>query len=873
MKTMWFVLTLLLSLSAMSATKTQTRKSDDDLTQAEATQRRQQVESVKYDLAIALDKGKEGYTGSVTIDLVLKDLTQDLSIDNMMDKILKITVNGAELKTYTKRKGSFDLPKKVLATNTQIQITFSNKYSKEAAGFQSVIDPEDKSEYVYTDFEPYQAHKFFPCLDQPDLKARLKVSVTAPKDWKAISNELIDSTKEDGNFTTTTFKETQPISTYLFFVGAGPFVLFEDKFENTPLHLYARQSLAKYVDEENIFATTKKGLKFFNEYFGYAYPFSKYGQILIPEFAWGGMENPGMVTLNERIVFRGPVPESRRSDRDDLILHEMAHHWFGDLVTMDWWGDLWLNESFATYAASLAQESAMKQKLTWLDFFTTKAWGYWQDQLVTTHPIETPVPDVRTARGNFDGITYAKGASALKQLHFYVGDEGFREGLRYYFKNYAWKNTKRSDFIGAIALKSKVNLDEWTKTWLQTAGPNAVEVQYACERDKISKVEVIQTPSVSGTLSTHRMKIGLYELDEDELDHEETIDVVYSGAVTPVKELTGEDCPDFIMPNVEDKDYALFSLDQKSLSNASIALTGIESPLNRLMLWNILSEMLRNQKLSAVAYFDLVQYGLGKETDDGVLGFILGRHGVIKDQYQLYLTKEQRAEMAPKFETIVWKKIASSKEGSSLQMTFFDFFTAMAQTTDSQSKLYEMLTKNTPPKGIVLDQDRRWAIIQNLSINGHPKALELTSEEVKKDPSTNGKKMDIVARAAFPDLKMKQSMWKEIFTNKDMSYSQKKEAGSKLHLPNRPDLSEPFVEEYFKKVLSFDWASHDDIVDVYFEQLFPARLCSQKVADLSAKKFKVAKNMTNLSRRAWIEAQDELERCVKVRNTVNSAKF
>ncbi len=869
MKTTMVYLLLILSFPLIAAS----RKADDDLTFEQAKLRKAQIESVKYALDVSVGKNLEGYSGKVVIDLVMSDLTKDLSIDSMVDKIQGIAVNGKELKKYSSRKGSFDLPKSVLTKDLKVEITFTNKYSKESAGFQRSIDPEDKAEYVYTDFEPYQAHKFFPCIDQPDLKAKLKITAHAPVDWKVIGNELIESSSEANGIATTIFRETPPISTYLFFFGAGPFTLWEDNFEGKPLHLFARKSLAKNVDADNIFKTTKKGLKFFGEYFGYPYPFSKFGQIFIPEFAWGGMENPGAITLNERGIFRGPVTDARRSDRDDLILHEMAHMWFGDLVTMEWWNDLWLNESFATYLSSIAQERGMDQHLTWLDFFTTKAWGYWQDKLITTHPIETNVPDVRTARGNFDGITYAKGASALKQLHFFVGEEGFREGLRYYFKNYAWKNTQRKDFIGAIALKSNVSLDNWTDKWLKTAGPNPVEVKFACKDEKISEAYVIQTPSVSKTLSPHRMKIGLYELEDNGLDHEKTIEVVYSAEKTEVKELLGRECPDFVMPNEDDNDYALFSLDPKSLSKAKLALTGLNSSLNRLMMWNILSQMMRDQKLGAQDYFELVEYGLKNEKDDGVLGFVLGRHGVVKDQYFTYLTKTQRAEQAPKMEDAVWERVLSSKAGSSLQMTFFDFYIAIAQTELSQGRLYETLTKNSPPNGITLDQDRRWALIQNLAMNGHAKAVELSKTELAKDPSTNGKKMDLVVRSSYPDLKMKQMMWKDLLNNKDITYSSLKEAASKFHGPNTPDLSKPFVNEFFQKISKMDWSSNDSVVDIYFEQLFPAKLCSSEVASLSSSKLKAAKNLTSLAKRSWLEAQDELERCVKVRTTMNGQKF
>jgi aminopeptidase N len=332
------------------------------------------------------------------------------------------------------------------------------------------------------------------------------------------------------------------ISTYLFFLGAGPFVEWTDNAGKIPLSLYARKTLAKYVDAEAIFKTTKAGLSFFSKYFQSPYPFSKYGQLFIPEFAWGGMENPGAVTLNERNIFRGPVSISKYENRDNLILHEMAHMWFGDLVTMQWWSDLWLNESFATYLASIAQDRTLKSQGTWISFFSTKAWGYWQDQLVTTHPIETDVPDVRTAKGNFDGITYAKGASAMKQLHFFVGEDGFRDGLRYYFKTYAFKNTQRKDFIEAIAMASKKDLIDWTNKWLQTAGPNAVSVDFTCEEGKIKTFTLKQTASVSKTLSPHRLILGFYNIHQNKLKETETDEVVYASESTNVDNVIGDAC-------------------------------------------------------------------------------------------------------------------------------------------------------------------------------------------------------------------------------------------------------------------------------------------------------------------------------------------
>lgn len=860
MKTLGLLCLLIFVVPAFGA-----RKSDDNLALKEAIARKSQVKSVSYDLFFDLSLNSGGFKGKTLIRAELNRIDVPLSIDSMARKIESVKVNGKEIRNYQKRKGSFDVPARNLSPQVEIEITYSNDYAKTAGGLIRSKDPKDGAEYIYTDFEPYYAHNLFPCFDQPDLKAKFTVTVSAPSAWKVIQNELPESSIVKGDKTVTAFKTTPPLSTYLFFLGAGPFHQWTDSYGDLPLHLYARKSLLSYVDAENIFKTTKAGLKFYNDYFGYPYPFSKYGQLFIPEFAWGGMENPGAVTLNERNIFRGPVPASMHVRRDNLILHEMAHMWFGDLVTMEWWNDLWLNESFATYLATIAQERALDSKATWISFQSTKSWGYWQDQLITSHPIETEVPDVRTAKGNFDGITYAKGASALKQLHFFVGEDGFREGLRSYFKNYAFGNTQRKDFIGSIAKASNVNLDEWTTKWLQTAGPNRVSVDVVCHNDEIKTMILRQQESVSGTLSPHKTRIGLFKEDDAEMEMEKVLDVAFSGAETNVKEAVGVDCPDFVLPNLEDKDYALYSLDKGSVEKAGKALNGFNDSLSRLLVWNTLYQMVRDGELKPVDYFESAIKALEKEEDDLLVGLILGRHSNLRSVYELYLGPISRERIAPKFEEVIWSRISKASEGSSLQMAFFDFLLTIAGTSASQEKFYTMLTKNVPPKGITLDQDRRWSIILNLSSNGHKEALRLKDEEVKKDPSTFGKRMAFVVQASWPDIKSKEKVWKDFFT-KELTYSDFSEAAHYVNNGDYPELMAAFVDDYFKKLTRMDWKSHDDIVDIYFENLFPFELCTKEVAALSEKKFKSAKNLTSLTKRSWLEAQDELNRCVRIRS-------
>jgi len=850
------------------------RTPENNIDRAFSEARKKQVKSVRYDLSLDFKKGAEEYHGSVRLHLELVSSAKPLSIDWMGKKIEKVSVDRQPIADFTEKKGWLEIPGKYLKGSAgpnansdnlhTIEIDFVGGFGTEGTGFQRVVDPEDKNEYLYSDFEPYQAHELFPCLDQPDLKAELTLDVSAPTEWLVIGNELV--TKQDkisAETTRTFFQSSKPLSPYLYFVGAGPFTEWKDQAGKIPLVLYARKSLAKYVDAPALFHTSKKGLEFFADYFGYPYPFSKYGMIFVPEFSWGGMENPGAITLNERNIYRGPVPASRREGRDNLILHEMAHMWFGDLVTMQWWGDLWLNESFASYMANLAQDRALGSKNAWQDFASSKTWGYWQDQLVTTHPIETPVTDVRTAKGNFDGITYSKGAAALQQLHFFVGEDSFRTGLRSYFQKFAFRNAVRADFIGEIAKAAGRDLAPWTRAWLQTSGPNKVKALWSCKDGKLSSLSIEQKPSSSGTLAPHRTRIGLFQKHGDELEFNLSVDAAYSAKLTAL-EVPEADCPDFVYPNLDDKDYAIFSLDEISLKSAeSVLKGGVKDPLLRLLVWNTLHQMVRTGELSPVRYIEMAMLGIAAENDDGVLGVLLGRHSNMRRLWLHYLSPTDRVNLAPAFEAIIWKRALAAPAGSSRQMSFYDFYVKLVQSKQGLEDLAASLEKNAPPAGIELDQDRRWAIVYTLARNGHPNALTLAEAEGKKDASDTGKRSVYATRVAFPDLEGKKKFWEEILTPEKIPPSTLESAAGEFHQANQLELSAKFADEYFQRLRELDFAKRDQLVELYFDGLFPSNLCSKKLLTSSESNLKKARKLTPLARRSWIEANDELARCVK----------
>jgi aminopeptidase N len=848
--------------------KNHQRAIDDNLTREFARHRKDRIEKVEYNNTFVFsEKGLE-FQGETQIDFKLKNWNQSLSVD-FVGQIESLTVNDKKLKNYKKRVGSFDIPSSALKEQNRIKVSYTGRFSENGHGFQRVVDPLDQGVYIYSDSEPYYAHTLFPCFDQPDLKARFQTKVTAPTTWKVISNELVSDSKQEENpeLTTITFRETVPLSTYLYFVGAGPFVEWKDLSGSVPLYLYARKSLASSVDYLKIFETTQKGLKFYGDYFETPYPFSKYGQIFIPEFAWGGMENPGAVTLNEMNIFRGPVSTSRYEGRDDLILHEMAHMWFGDLVTMNWWDDLWLNESFASYLADLANQRAMKAQGAFLNSIGSKGWGYWQDQLVTTHPIESDVPDTRSSKSNFDGITYAKGGATLKQLHFFVGEEGFRIGLRNYFKKFAFQNTSRADFIQEIASASGQDLNKWTQAWLQSAGPHRVQTKWTCNEGKIKTFLVLQSPNTSKIYSPHKTRMALYSKKGDRLKIQKTQDVNFFKEKTEVSQLIGENCPDFVFPNLEDYDYALYSLDEKSLPLAKAALAGgVEQNTVRFMTWNILAQMVRDLKLSTTDYFEMALEGLEKEKDPALLAMLLGRHGTIKNYFYSYLSNNDRDKWAPKIETIAFNRLSAEKPGSDLQITFFDFYISMAHTSKALNQLANYLTNQELPEKFILDQDRRWKIIKKLAYYGFPEVQKLIATEEKTDNSTSGKRNSFVAQNSIPDKKIKAEFWKSLKKAEKIPFSSLREASGSFHSEINQELSKPYVDPFFKKVSAIDWKKNDDLAEIYFENLFPQNLCSQDLLKKSERELKRAQNLTAMTRRYWLEANDELGRCVAIRN-------
>ncbi|MBC7658951.1 MAG: aminopeptidase N [Chitinophagaceae bacterium] len=709
-------------LGAAFAGPTPLASAQAKLTHNEALRRSAQVSDVRYDLAMDISHGDKEFTGDETIDFEWQTSVDPLRIDFYRGTIKDLKVNGKPAK-YTFEKDHIAVLLKAdlfhVGPNS-IAITYSHPYSKDGSGLYRFVDPEDKRTYLYSNFEPYDANQMFPAFDQPDLKGKFTVTVTAPKDWtvvSAIRESKVDAQKDKKIWH---FPQTVPISTYLFSIAAGPYKVWEDTKFRIPLRVMARQSMASFVKAEEWLTWTRYGFDFFEKTFGTPYPFLKYDQILVPDFNAGAMENVATVTFNERFAPRGERSAHTMESNFDTLLHEMAHMWFGDLVTMKWWDDLWLNESFATYAAAWALSVHPDFKHEWVTFHHEKNWGYSTDRLSTTHPIVAEVPDTDVAGSNFDGITYGKGASWLKLLAFRVGEKDFTKGLQSYFKTFAFKNSTVDNLLGALEQSSGLKLQEFAKPWLHTAGLNTVEMRPICTKDgMLDAVEILQTAPIDHPdLRLHSMVFALYGEpgSADVWQPYKLLKTDYEGAKTILKLSEGLACPQLIIPNASDDDYVKIIWPQDQLLRVQTDLARIADPLQRTLFWESLGWALEDGEahLEDVVRFTVDQLPL--EKDYAVLGSI-GQfiHARILSPLSSIPDRDLRVRLAKQLAVPFQKMLIDTKTAKDFRLLAFDFYIELLGLSEDRDALAQIYEKKTVWPEFKLDQPRRWSVLGELA--------------------------------------------------------------------------------------------------------------------------------------------------------------
>ncbi len=538
-----------------------------------------------------------------------------------------------------------------------------------------------------------------------------------------------------------------------------------------PLRLFARNAVADYVDTEEWFEPTRKSFDFFQRYFDIPYPFGKYDQVIVPDFNAGAMENVAAVTFSERYLSRGVRSTAQKRSLASVIAHEMAHMWFGDLVTMDWWDGLWLNESFATYMANLALEASGDFDNVWDSYYTgNKLWAYETDELVTTHAIQLEVPTTADAFTNFDGITYGKGGSVLQQLPYLIGAENFRLGVSNYLKRHSWGNTRLQDFVGALAEASGQDLTQWQQQWLYSSGLNTVQADFRCENGLLSSLRLLQdvpgTASADKLLRTQRTQVGLYRYTDGTMVAGSVLPVTYSGAVTWIPEAVGQPCPDLVLPNEADWAYMKIRLDPVSQQTARTRINSITNPTTRLMLWQSLWDSVLDANLKTSDYVGFVLQNAAAEQDDNVLRHLTGTLG----SAFAYLTAFGGHDALRRdIETFVREQALAAAPGSDVQKVWFDTLLARSFTPAGLDYLVELLDGKTSLEGLPLDQDRRWLIVRALSRYQHAGHAARLEAERQRDPSDQGVNMALAAEAMRPDAAIKQQ-WLDVLLDSPDSY-------------------------------------------------------------------------------------------------------
>jgi len=583
----------------------------DVLSRADAAVRAARVQRAAYDIDLDLVSGHPSYRGDVTIRFRVAG-EGPLFLDFRGRRIERLEVNGRAIQPDW-NGFRLVLPADSLAPETIVRLTYENDYDTTGDGFHRFVDPEDGEEYVYTNFEPYEAHRLFACFDQPDIKGVYRLTVSAPAGWELVANSpLAEVSQTDDGRRRHRFAESELFSTYLVALLGGPYVVRRQDHAGLALGLYARRSMGRQLDEHaaEIFEITRQGIDFYSQLFDQPYPFAKYDQIFVPEYNSGAMENVGAVTYNEAYLFRDPPTDNQRLDRGEVLLHELAHMWFGNLVTMRWWDDLWLNESFATYVSYLGLVEATRFGNAWKVFNTDiKRWAYQQDQLVTTHPIAGAANDTEDAFLNFDGITYGKGASVLKQLARAIGDEGFRAGLRLYFRRYAWMNASLADFLDCLQEASGQPLSEWARLWLETPSLNTISADWSASDGRLARLSLRQSaPAEHPTLRPHALTVGLGRQHDGRLVVE-PVDARIDGEHAEVPIAGDVPAPDFVFPNHADHAYAKVALDPRSLAFVREGIGRVSDDLLRQLVWMSLWEMVRDCALPSTDFLAICRRG------------------------------------------------------------------------------------------------------------------------------------------------------------------------------------------------------------------------------------------------------------------------
>jgi aminopeptidase N len=840
--------------------------SGTNITQVEASQRSEVIKVSSYKIDLDLTTGAETFLVKTSVNFAGLKPGATTFIDCVGKRVISAKLNGVDFDPKFDGESVF-LP--ALAAENVLEIEHEGIYSNSGEGLHRFVDPADNEVYLYTQFETGDARRMYACFDQPDQKATFTISTITPKHWEVISNYGIEATKDlDGDRKHIQFATSQEISTYVTAIVAGAYKSVHDEYKGEktiPLGIYARKSFFQHVDAENIFEVTKQGFAYFEKTFGLAYPFGKYDQIAVAEYNWGAMENVGCVTFHEDVlIFRSKVTERNYISRATTIHHEMAHMWFGDLVTMKWWQDLWLNESFAEWASYLSVSESTKYTNAWTEFNSVrKNWAYRVDQMTSTHPIAVEMEDLDAVRTNFDGISYAKGASVLQQLVAHVGRDNFISGLRKYFAKHAYKNTELSDLITELQAASGKDLTAWVNTWLRTAGVNTLRPVVALDGDNYASVSVKQEvppmPVGSKELRPHRLYVGLFDVKGDALVRRESIEVDIAGELTEIKELAGKKSADLLLINDHDQTYAKLRFDDRSVETMKKYLGNLDDSLARGLIWASLWDSTRDGELAASDYITIALNALKGESD---ISMITATFMQIDTAIWAYVAPKNRDAVRLAVSNAAEALLDGAKPGSDNQLQYARAFVNNAVTPAQFDRLKAMLDGSV--NGLTVDAELRWYIFICGVKRGVFGPNEIAAEG-DRDKTAHGKQYVAYAHAAIPTKEAKVAAFKSVTTD-DLSntiHSYKcRGFNENIHW----ELLEGFVDQYFDAILKVWETKGYEIAETTATLTFPTWAISEATVTKAQHWLDVTgKDASNALRRSVTEGRDAMTRALKAR--------
>ncbi len=802
-----------------------------NLTREEAATRSALVTVDRHEVELDVTTSDRTFATTSTITFTCTRPGAETFLDFVGESVESITVNGTGLDPATHYSDH-----RVLLTGLShdnvVTVRATGRFTNSGEGLHRFVDPVDDEVYLYTQFEVPDSRRMFPVFEQPDLKASFAFTVTAPEHWQVVSNSPTPQPEPSGGGTATwRFAPTPRISSYITALVAGPYEVVRDSVASrrgeVPLGLFCRKSLRPYLDADNLLDLTKRGFAFFEEEFDCEYPFEKYDQLFTPEYNMGAMENAGCVTINEIYVFRSKVTEALVERRALTVLHELAHMWFGNLVTMRWWNDLWLNESFAEWASTTAQAEATQWTDAWTTFGTyEKDWAYTQDELSTTHPIVAEIRDLEDVEVNFDGITYAKGASVLKQLVAYVGREAFRDGLRAYFARHAWGNTTLDDLLSELEATSGRDLRTWSKSWLETSGANVlrplVEVD---DRGRITSAAIEQT---RGTLRPHRLAVGLYEVRGDSLERTDRLELDVAGERTEVPELVGREQPDLLLVNDDDLTYAKLRLDERSLATALTHARGFSHSLPRALVLGSAWDMMREAEMAPRSFVDLVLGVLPGESDSTLLRTLISHLQVAVFRFSHPDTREATRRRA---RARLWRVATAAEPGSDAQLQLVSAWAGFTTVDDDPAPVRALLEGTETLPGLAVDFEMRWTLLTALAAAGAADVDEIDAERAREDTAT-GRERAARARAARPTAEAKAEAWHAAVESDTLPNAVVEAmAAGFTRAGTPPELLRPYVARYHEALVPISRERSHALVEAIVLGFYPRSLADAALVE------------------------------------------